>query len=91
MAPGRSGRLTSIRSPRSYGRLVSQVDRARPASVANTQSGGSSVAGVSIVIAAPLDYPEREQLRVSPDWERVYIFAADSEATVRAPGVLELF
>jgi ABC-type sugar transport system ATPase subunit len=46
---------------------------------------------VNIVIAAPLDFPEREQIRVSPDWERVFVFAADSEETVRAPGVLELF
>ena len=29
----------------------------------------------------------REQIRVSPDWERVYVFAADSEETLRAPGV----
>ena len=33
----------------------------------------------------------REQIQVSPDWERVYFFAADSEETLRAPGVLELF
>jgi ABC-type sugar transport system ATPase subunit len=50
-----------------------------------------TLGGVNIVIAAPLDYPEREQIRVSPDWERVFVFAADSEETVRAPGVLELF
>ena len=46
---------------------------------------------VNIVIAAPLDYPDGTEIRVSPDWERVYIFAADSEETMRAPGVLELF
>ena len=51
----------------------------------------ATLAGVNIVIAAPLDYPERGEVRVSPDWERVYVFAADSEETVRAPGVLELF
>jgi sn-glycerol 3-phosphate transport system ATP-binding protein/multiple sugar transport system ATP-binding protein len=50
-----------------------------------------TLGGVNIVIAAPLDFPEREQIRVSPDWERVFVFAADSEETVRAPGVLELF
>jgi ABC-type sugar transport system ATPase subunit len=51
----------------------------------------TTLAGANIVIAAPLDYPEREQIQVSPDWERVYVFAADSEETLRAPGVLELF
>jgi ABC-type sugar transport system ATPase subunit len=51
----------------------------------------ATLADVNIVIAAPLDYPEREEVRVSPDWERAYVFAANSEETMRAPGVLELF
>jgi ABC-type sugar transport system ATPase subunit len=51
----------------------------------------ATLADVNIVIAAPLDYPEREEIRISPDWERVYVFVADSEETLRAPGVLELF
>ena len=50
----------------------------------------TNLGGENIVIAAPLDYPEREQIQVSPDWERVYFFAADSEETLRSPGVLEL-
>jgi sn-glycerol 3-phosphate transport system ATP-binding protein/multiple sugar transport system ATP-binding protein len=51
----------------------------------------ATLAGVDVVIAAPLDYPQRDEIRVSPDWERVYVFAADSEETMRAPSVLELF
>jgi ABC-type sugar transport system ATPase subunit len=51
----------------------------------------ATLGGENIVIAAPLDYPQTGQIQVSPDWERVYVFAADSEETVRAPGVLELF
>jgi hypothetical protein len=51
----------------------------------------ATLADVNVVIAAPLDYPERDEIRVSPDWERVYVFAADSEETMRAPVVLELF
>ena len=51
----------------------------------------ATLAGGNVVIAAPLDYPEAGQIRVTPDWERAYFFAADSEETLRAPGVVELF
>jgi ABC-type sugar transport system ATPase subunit len=50
-----------------------------------------SLADANVVIAAPLDHPETRQVLASPDWERAYFFAADSEATLRSPGVLELF
>jgi ABC-type sugar transport system ATPase subunit len=50
-----------------------------------------AMGGANVVIAAPLDYAETGQVRVSPDWERAYFFAADSEKTLRAPGVEELF
>ncbi|MGH2614177.1 MAG: ABC transporter ATP-binding protein [Thermomicrobiales bacterium] len=51
----------------------------------------TSFAKTNLVIAAPLDYPERPSVRASPDWERSYVFAAASEETLRAPGVVELF
>lgn len=50
-----------------------------------------SLAGTNVVIAAPLDAPEATEVRASPDLERAYFFAADSEATLRSPGVMELF
>jgi ABC-type sugar transport system ATPase subunit len=51
----------------------------------------SALAGVSIVIAAPLDIPEMGAIQVSPDWERAYVFAADSEETLWSPGVVDFF
>lgn len=45
----------------------------------------------NVTIAVPLDYPEVDVIRITPDWDRAYAFAADSEAVVRTPGVLELF
>jgi ABC-type sugar transport system ATPase subunit len=50
-----------------------------------------SLADARIVIAAGIDVPEVTEIRASPDWDRAYFFAADSEETVRVPGVLELF
>jgi ABC-type sugar transport system ATPase subunit len=51
----------------------------------------AKLAGTSVVIAAPLDYPERAEVGASPDWERSYVFAADSEETLWSPGVVEVF
>ena len=51
----------------------------------------AALAGATAVIAAPLDYPERREVRAVPAWERSYVFAEDSEATLWAPGVDELF
>jgi ABC-type sugar transport system ATPase subunit len=48
-------------------------------------------AGSNVVVAAPLDQPEAGQLRLTPEWDRAYFFAADSEETLRSPGVVELF
>ncbi len=50
-----------------------------------------TLAETNVVIAAPLDFPETRDARVTPDWERAYFFAADSEETLRSPGVQELF
>jgi ABC-type sugar transport system ATPase subunit len=50
-----------------------------------------SIAGSRVVIATELDTPHASEVVATPDWERAYFFAADSEETVRNPGVLELF
>lgn len=49
------------------------------------------LAGANVVVSAPLDQPEAREIQVTPDWDRAYFFAADSEETLRAPGVPELF
>ena len=50
-----------------------------------------SLADTRLVIATGIDVPDVTEIRASPDWSQVYFFAADSEETLRAPGVLELF
>jgi len=50
-----------------------------------------SIADSRVVIATELDTPDASEVVATPDWERAYFFAADSEVTVRNPGVLELF
>jgi ABC-type sugar transport system ATPase subunit len=50
-----------------------------------------SLADVRVVIATGLDVPETAEVRATPDWDRAYFFASDSEETLRSPGVLELF
>ncbi|MEQ4207781.1 ABC transporter ATP-binding protein [Actinopolymorpha sp. B17G11] len=47
--------------------------------------------GANVAVTAPVDYPDTAEVRVTPDWERAYFFAADSEEPVHLPGVLELF
>ncbi len=49
------------------------------------------LAGASVAIAAPLDYPETESVQATPDWGRACYFSAEGEDTLRAPGALELF
>jgi ABC-type sugar transport system ATPase subunit len=47
--------------------------------------------GANVAVTAPVDYPDKAEVHVTPDWERAYFFAADSEQPVHLPGVLELF
>jgi ABC-type sugar transport system ATPase subunit len=50
-----------------------------------------TIGETSVAVAAPADYPDLTAVRVTPDWSRAYFFAADGEAPVHLPGVLELF
>jgi sn-glycerol 3-phosphate transport system ATP-binding protein/multiple sugar transport system ATP-binding protein len=50
-----------------------------------------TLADVPLSIVAPLDQPAVPSIAATPDWERVYLFAADSEAVLHTPGVPELF
>ncbi|GAA2755606.1 ABC transporter ATP-binding protein [Actinopolymorpha rutila] len=45
----------------------------------------------SVAVTAPVDYPDRSEVAITPDWERAYVFAADGEEPHHVPGVLELF
>jgi ABC-type sugar transport system ATPase subunit len=56
-----------------------------------TTAGDASRDPAQAAIAVPLDYPCPAEARATPDWDRVYFFAADSEAPVHLPGVLDLF
>ena len=47
--------------------------------------------GALVTALVPLDYPEVEVLRLTPDWERFYLFAAEGEAALHVPGVPEFF
>jgi ABC-type sugar transport system ATPase subunit len=53
--------------------------------------GGPGRDGAQAAIAVPLDYPCPAEARATPDWDRAYFFAADSEAPLHLPGVLDLF
>jgi len=50
-----------------------------------------SLADTRVVITADINVPEASDVRATPDWDRAYFFAADSEDTLRVPGLLELF
>jgi ABC-type sugar transport system ATPase subunit len=50
-----------------------------------------SYADTRLVIATAIDVPDVTEIRAIPDWSQVYFFAADSEETLRAPGVPQLF
>jgi len=50
-----------------------------------------ALAGVSVTALAPLDYPQRETVRLTPDWDKVYVFAREDETTLYTPEALELF
>ncbi|GAA5024459.1 ABC transporter ATP-binding protein [Actinopolymorpha pittospori] len=45
----------------------------------------------NVAVTAPIDHPDRSEVAITPDWERVYFFAAQSEEPLHVPGVLELF
>jgi ABC-type sugar transport system ATPase subunit len=49
------------------------------------------LAGASVTILAPLDTPQVTSVRVVPQMESIYLFAADSEAALFVPGVPDLF
>lgn len=49
------------------------------------------LAGVHVNAVAPIDHPQISQIKITPDWDRIYIFARDGEGVVHVPGVPELF
>jgi ABC-type sugar transport system ATPase subunit len=49
------------------------------------------LAGEHVTVLAPLEHPKVEQVRIAPDWDQVYAFAADTETPFRTPGVPALF
>jgi ABC-type sugar transport system ATPase subunit len=49
------------------------------------------LAGALVGALVGLDYPETQAVRLTPDWEQVYFFDAQSEAALYVPGVPELF
>ncbi|MBC8162014.1 MAG: ABC transporter ATP-binding protein [Roseiflexaceae bacterium] len=51
---------------------------------------GSLYTNATIVLAA-LDHPHVTQVQVTPDWERAYIFDAESEAALWTPSAPDLF
>ncbi|WP_020575864.1 ABC transporter ATP-binding protein [Actinopolymorpha alba] len=50
-----------------------------------------SVGGAAVAVATAIDFPDRSEVRVTPEWSRAYFFAADTEDPIHLPGVLELF
>jgi ABC-type sugar transport system ATPase subunit len=49
------------------------------------------VAGAHTSIVAPIDYPQKDAVRVTPDWEQALFFEAESERALHTPGVPDLF
>jgi ABC-type sugar transport system ATPase subunit len=50
-----------------------------------------TIEGQNIAVVAPLDYPKVTEVRVCPDWERVYFFDTTTEAAIHTPTIPELF
>ncbi len=50
-----------------------------------------SIGAASVAVTAAVDFPERNTVDITPDWDRAYFFEADNEQPVHLPGVLELF
>ncbi len=50
-----------------------------------------SISGVLVAALVPLDTPETNAVRLKPNWDQVYFFAADSETALHVPGVPDLF
>ncbi|MCS6842993.1 MAG: ABC transporter ATP-binding protein [Caldilineales bacterium] len=49
------------------------------------------LAGSPVHVLVPLDLPAQAALRIAPDWERSFFFAAEGEAALRVPGPPDLF
>jgi hypothetical protein len=67
---------------------IERIPTERTAFVHGTIAG---LGGTRVVAAVPLDHPERQQLRITPELDRCYLFAADGEEPLSVPGPLELF
>ncbi|GAB3763283.1 ABC transporter ATP-binding protein [Microlunatus parietis] len=50
-----------------------------------------TLAGVNLTVIADLDHPQGRPLAITPDLDRAYFFAADSEKPIHVPGPLDLF
>jgi ABC-type sugar transport system ATPase subunit len=49
------------------------------------------VDGVHVTVLAPLDHPQVDEVRLTPNWEQVYFFSATDETPLHTPGIPELF
>lgn len=50
-----------------------------------------SLLASNVIAVAPLEQPEVNRIRISPDWERVYFFEQDGEGVIHTPGIPEFF
>jgi len=50
-----------------------------------------SLAGQPTVVLAALDHPTVTEARITPDWDRAYVFAAEGETALWTPSVPDLF
>lgn len=50
-----------------------------------------TVHGAPVIALTTIDHPPATTTAVTPDWERAYLFAADSETTLATPDMPELF
>lgn len=46
---------------------------------------------IPVTVIAPLDFPEKQVVPITPDWERVSLFEAEGESVLFTPGVPDLF
>ncbi|GCE29691.1 sugar ABC transporter ATP-binding protein [Dictyobacter alpinus] len=46
---------------------------------------------IHLTVIAPLDFPTRQAVKITPNWEHVSLFEAQGEAVLHTPGIPDLF
>ncbi len=78
-----------LNDPSGFSLSVSHIERIPTERAAFIH--GSLLPNSPVNALAPLEQPEVKQVSLTPDWERAYVFASDTEEVLHTPGVPDLF